>query len=386
VPDAPLRRADQFYSQGNLEEAQALYEETLRSDPSSRHALRGLALTLNSLGEKRYRAGDLNGAADYLEEAIEHWPREATFHLNLGLVHFHRGELYGARREAEKALEIREGHPQAHELLGDISYQEGYLSRALPEWEAAMESGGAHSSRLGAKIEKARRELEAESSFGREVSVHFTLQYDDSVPDDLADAVLEELEEAYDMLGDELGSYPEGDIPVILYPRIVYTEITMNPLWVAGSFDGKIRLPLSGLRSPGEVARIRPILTHELSHAFIRGMAPRGLPPWFQEGLAEHFEGYSTEQAVAHFGRYGRAAPRTLRGIDDGLRGRAGPVEASYLASLVAVRILIEEEGFWSVRRILEAVGSGTPFRTALEEEARRTLAELEADLAAALR
>jgi len=217
------------------------------------------------------------------------------------------------------------------------------------------------------------------------VSVHFTLQYDDTVPDGIATAVLEEMEKAYDVIGAELGNYPEGDIPVILYSKVLFTEITRNPLWVAGSFDGKIRVPVRGLASGRDVYRLRPILTHELAHAFIQQMAPRGLPLWFQEGLAKHFENLPSEHALAYLEKHAGSFPRSLDGLNEGLRGRAGPVQASYLASLLALRALIDEEGFWSVRTILESVGRGVPFATAFVEETRLSLAEFQEDWAASL-
>ena len=380
-----LQRGAELYGEGRFEEALPLFEEALDENPSSASAIRHLAATLNTLGQRRYGAGDLEGAVEYLEKAVELLPAEPALHLLLGAIYFRQGELYDARRAADEVLSLQEGNPQAHELLGDISYQEGYLTRAVPEWEAALEGAGPHASRLKAKIERAEKESFAESSFGREVSVHFTLQYDDAVPDGIATAVLEEMEKAYDVIGAELGNYPEGDIPVILYSKVLFTEITGNPLWVAGSFDGKIRVPVRGLTSGRDVTRLRPILIHELTHAFIRQMAPRGLPLWFQEGLAKHFENFPTEHAYSFLERHSGSFPRSLAGLNEGLRGLAGPVEASYLASLLALRTLIEEEGFWSVRTILESVGRGIPFTAAFAEETRLSLEEFQEHWASSL-
>jgi hypothetical protein len=107
-------------------------------------------------------------------------------------------------------------------------------------------------------------------------------------------------------------------------------------------------------------------------------MAPRGVPLWFQEGLAKHFEGSSGEHARRYLEAHAGSFPPSLAGLNEGLRGRAGPVEASYLASLMALRTLIDAEGFWSVRRILESVGRGVPFASAFAEETRTTLPEFE--------
>ena len=33
------------------------------------------------------------------------------------------------------------------------------------------------------------------------------------------------------------------------------------------------------------------VLVHELTHAMIASLAPRGIPAWLHEGLAQYFEG-----------------------------------------------------------------------------------------------
>ena len=101
--------------------------------------------------------------------------------------------------------------------------------------------------------------------------------------------------------------------------------------------------------------------------------------------MAKHFEGLPTDHVRDGLERYSGTFPRSLSGLNQGLRGQAGPVEASYLAALLAVRTLIDDEGFWTVRRILESVGRGAPFPASFEEEARMSLGEFEEDWVSAL-
>jgi tetratricopeptide (TPR) repeat protein len=385
VPEAPaktpaaLNQAGlELFRTGRLEEAAALFEEALEEDPGSEDILRNLSGTLASLGRNSFQSGGLDTARDYLERAIELWPHEAAYHLILGAVYFRLGELYAARRAVDGALDRDENNPQARELLGDIDYQEGFLSRAVPEWEAALENAGPHASRLQQKIARAKKEMDAESEFEREVSLHFTMQYDGPISDQLAQSILKRMEEAYDLIGDEMGHYPAGDIPVILYSRILFNEITRSPLWAAGAFDGKIRVPVGGLSSGADSSRLNSILAHELAHAFIRSMAPTGLPLWFQEGLAEHFEGMPTEVARHFLQEIGIPPPTTFADLDRGLRGQGASVEASYLAALLAVRLFIDEEGFWTLRQVIETVGEGASFVEALRQETGMDPGELE--------
>jgi hypothetical protein len=94
--------------------------------------------------------------------------------------------------------------------------------------------------------------------------------------------------------------------------------------------------------------------------------------------LAKHFEGFPTDGAEAHLERHGGSFPRTLQGLNGSLRGRGGSVEASYLAALLAVRLIIDEEGFWTVRRVLESVGNGVPFEEAFRVETRLEIPEFQ--------
>ncbi len=372
------RRGVELFRAGNLEEARRSFEEALDREPGFEEATRNLAHTLASLGNLGFQSGDLESAEEMLSEAIGLWGEEADFHVLLAAVYFRRGELYAARRSAEDALNLDEANSRALELVGDLDYQEGYLNRAVSRWEDALEVKGSHPSRLQSKIDRARRELDAEGGFEREVSVHFSLQHDGPVSRQLTAAVLDELERLYDEIGRELGTYPRGDIPVIIYSKVLFTEITRSPLWVAGTFDGKIRIPTGGLASEADIGRLRPVLAHELVHAFLRSMASRGLPLWFEEGLAKHFEGMPTPAVVEYLDRRELPLPSSLDQINLWLRGGGPSVETAYLSALLAVRAIIDDEGFWTVRRIVEAAGRGTPFEEALFQEARLEPWELE--------
>jgi hypothetical protein len=318
-----------------------------------------------------FQKGEWREAREYLEKAIEAGPEEPEFHILLGRILFREGDLPAARWESEAALGLDPDHPRALELSGDILYQEGYLTRAIPLWERALKKAGNQAALLRRKTEKAQKELEAETGFGREVSVHFTLQFDGPVPGKVRHTVLRFLEDAYDRIGEELGHYPQNDIPVILYSRIQFKEITSSPSWAAGTFDGKIRVPTAGLTHHQDFEQLRSVLAHELAHAFLRSIAPQGLPLWFEEGLAKHFEGIPTEAAQAWLGRHAGRRFSTLEELNRALQGRGGSVRAAYLASLLAVRLLIEREGLWTARRVVEEVGSGRPFPQAFQGEVR---------------
>lgn len=364
-----------LFNAGRYEEALRYYEEEARRSPLSPSLRHNLAHARAAYGQVLFLRGNFEGATRLVDDAIEMLPREHAFHLLKARISFDAGHLYEAMHHAEKAVNPQSRNPLAHEIIGDIFYQRGELNNAVASWKKASADGN---SRAADKIGRADRERNAEGAFGRDVSVHFTLQYDGPVSKNVVRSVLGEMETLYDRIGDFVGSYPAGDIPVILYSRVLYREVTHSPLWAAGSFDGKIRVPVAGLHDEGDVRRIRPILAHELSHAFFRAVAPRGLPLWFEEGLAGHLEdlyGRGLDRSPGP----GRAPfPGSFATLDGNLRGTGKGVRTAYRAALRSVRHIIEYRGDWSIRRILEKVGSGVPFAEALEGETGLPLQRLE--------
>lgn len=93
----------------------------------------------------------------------------------------------------------------------------------------------------------------------------------------MARRAVELLESAYWRVGTALYTFPDRVITVVLYSALQFRDITRSPSWAAAAYDGRIRIPMRGAldHSPGELERV---LTHELTHAIIRAIAPRAVP------------------------------------------------------------------------------------------------------------
>lgn len=366
-----------LFRAGRYGEAAARFAEALALDPGSDAIRRNLAVALASAAQEDLQAGRLDDARERLERAAGLAPDEEHVQLLLAVVFFRRGDLYQARQRVARALEIAPALAEARELSGDLFYQEGALDRARREWEAALPAAGPHADAVRAKLDRLGREAPAESGFGRDVSPHFTVQYDGPVPREVARTALRLLEAAHDRLWREFGRPPQHDIPVILYSRELFSDVVRGPAWAAGTYDGKIRVPVGGLSGAGDAERLGPILAHELTHAFVRAIVAGPLPLWFEEGLAMHCQGLTGEEAAAVLRRRGAAFP-DLAAVSAALRG--GPdVGAAYAAAALAVAEMVRLNGFWLPRRTLEGVAAGVPFAEAFRREAGIELAELEA-------
>jgi hypothetical protein len=71
---------------------------------------------------------------------------------------------------------------------------------------------------------------------------------------------------------------------LVLYRSSEYQGMGPRPEWVGAIFDGKLRIPV-GMMQYREL--YRPVLFHELTHAFIRAMTRSHVPFWVNEGIAQ---------------------------------------------------------------------------------------------------
>ena len=211
-----------------------------------------------------------------------------------------------------------------------------------------------------------------------ESSRYFTILYEREVPRELVQGFFKFLDQAFDTLHDRLGEYPKDGITVILYARSSFKSVTLAPEWSGGLYDGKIRMPVGGLKTVEEAVGLLELLVHEMTHAFIYRMAPAGLPLWFNEGLATAIQGWDPGKIRTYFSEHPPDALVSFDDVDRALRGRGGDVTAAYAAACLAIGDIVEMRGFGAVRRIIAGVGAGGTFAEVFRDEARVEVSEFE--------
>jgi Tfp pilus assembly protein PilF len=371
-----LKRGFEQLQGRQFEEAAGSFAEALKLEPASAPARKGLASARAAEALVHLRAGRVRQSRESLEQAVAAAPENPDYHALLAAALFREGEMRGARREVDEALELAPAAAAARELSGDLYDREGQLNRAVGEWEAAAQAGRLPG--LTEKIARGRREMAAEEGMGREAGRFFVILYERDVPRAVIDGMVPLLDDAFNTLHDRLGEYPRDEIKVILYSRLAYREITQAPEWTGGVYDGKIRVPVGGLTTVEEAAALKGILVHEMTHAFLFRMAPRGLPRWFNEGLATTFQGWEPASLRAFFATHPPEGIATLEDVDRTLLGRNGDVMKGYAAARLAIADLEEARGFGAIRRIIDGVGSGRPFEEVFRDEARMALPEFQ--------
>lgn len=117
-----------------------------------------------------------------------------------------------------------------------------------------------------------------------ESSKHFRLEFEGHPSRNDVLEALSVLEVAYDSICHLFDFHPENKMHLVLYQSSTYQGIGPRPDWVGAVFDGKLRVPANVMQYR-EV--YRPMLFHELTHAFVRSMTRAKVPLWLNEGIAQ---------------------------------------------------------------------------------------------------
>ncbi len=133
-------------------------------------------------------------------------------------------------------------------------------------------------------VEKSNLLEQEMAQLGVEKSMHFRLEFDGGPSKKDVMEALAVLEVAYDSISNLFDFMPENKMCLVLYQDKEYQGVGPRPDWVAAVFDGKLRVPVN-LMAYREV--YRPVLFHELTHAFVRSMTQAKVPLWMNEGIAQ---------------------------------------------------------------------------------------------------
>lgn len=332
--------------------------------PASAQGIPGTrAYAARRAGWDAIRDGRNQEAAEAFALAIDAEPRDPSLHLGAGLAAYLLGKPTVAQQSLAHALSMAPGFTQASLLLGDILYREGDINEAIRVYEAAQKHEPANAT-LKERLEKLRGEAELHNGFYQSQGAHFTVLFEGPADEQLASRSLEILEAAYWRVGTALSTYPERVIPVVLYTQEQFRDITRSPQWAAGSYDGRIRIPVRG--ALGNEHELERVLTHEFVHALVQSVAPKGVPVWLNEGLAVMFEpegeSWSDSQLSSSDARL------TLDQLAKGFGGLStADARLAYAQSAAVVRALLDQGGPPVVVSILQDLARGDTFAAALE-------------------
>ena len=140
---------------------------------------------------------------------------------------------------------------------------------------------------------KSKALLNEMSELGIARSMHFRVEFEGRPNRNDVLEALSVLEVAYDSLCRLFEFYPENKMHVVLFQSSAYQGMGPRPEWVGAIFDGKLRIPV-GMMQYREI--YRPVIFHELTHAFVRAMTRAKVPLWLNEGIAQLVDGSRSEK------------------------------------------------------------------------------------------
>ena len=317
---------------------------------------------LNDAGWKALRDGYQDRAAALFAEALTLSPNDPVLLTGAGAAAHAQGRQKDAMANLQKALEVKPGLTAASLLLGQIAFDEGDVDVAIRTYETALKYAPPHADQITRTLEAWRKETKTHESFDERRFERFRVLFEGHAEQSLAMRATDVFNSAFFRIADKLGEYPANTIVAVLYTEQQFRDITRAPAWSGGQYDGRIRIPVAGASQQPEL--FEQVLTHELTHAIVAGIAPRGVPAWLNEGLAQHFDGTDANAAEQRMKALARSIP--LNRLESGFgRFNAATAQVAYDESLLAVNVMAERPAFgWM--RLLHRLADGESFEDAI--------------------
>jgi tetratricopeptide (TPR) repeat protein len=294
---------------------------------------------LNDAAWKMFNTGDHDGAATLFAQALVLRPGDPVLLLGAGATAQRQGRSADAMARLHRALDANPRFTPASLLLGEIAYHEGDVALAIRTYEHALLHAPGDDT-LTARLAQWRADAATVSHASR---VAFTVTLEGQVDAAVAERAADHLEDSLPRVEYTLGAAPSGALVIVLDADDPVADTLRAPEWSEAAYSGRIRVPAEGaLRTPVLFERL---LVHEVTHAMVSALAPRGVPAWLHEGLAQHFAGDDREAAGRRVAAAGRIIPlqqleATFAAFDP------ADAQLAYDQSLIAAQALLQQRDF----------------------------------------
>lgn len=317
---------------------------------------------LNEAAWKALQSGNGARAAALFAEALAVRPNEPVLHLGAGAAAFAQHKHRDAMARLKRALELDPHLTPASRLLGQIAYQQGEIDLAIRTYEKALQYAPGDQ-QLANELSAWKQDSAVHQSFEERRYDRFRVMFEGRAEESLAAQATTMLNAAFWKIADKLGEYPSDTVVTILYTEKQFRDITRAPEWSGGQYDGRIRIPVGGAAQKPEL--FERVLTHELTHAIVAGIAPQGVPAWMHEGLAQYFDGTDPQSARRRVRASGRSIP--LKSLERSFAHlNAADAQLAYDQSLLAVAMIFDRPAFgWT--RLLHELSNGQSLERVLE-------------------
>jgi tetratricopeptide (TPR) repeat protein len=349
-------------------------EKVIRDGKVDTDALASLAQAANPelattgyflAGKQESDRGNFPQAKRYYESALHYQPDNSVLLIYYSATLMRTGHAAEALPYAQHAANIAPDSPDAMAMLGFVQFATDHTPDAIRSWKKSLALRP--DATVSQYLSRAEREASAEADFSQRESSHFNLHFEGKdTSETFRRDLLATLDSEYDELVRDLGYAPRNNIAVTLYTQQAFFDVTRAPTWSGAINDGKLRIPISGVRSvTPELARV---LKHELTHSFVSQMSGNRCPTWMNEGIAQIEEGKSSAangRQLAHLFAAGSEIPFNM--LEGSFISFSAPeANVAYAESLAATEYIRDNYGMIEIVRILELQSHGSSTEAAL--------------------
>jgi len=367
-----------------LENAESLRPQVLRDGHVDEAALAAIARegSANKAGAAYYIAArneyDHARYADgipYAQRAVLLVPAEPGVHMLAAALMLNSNDARGAVEESERAAQLNPNSAEAFRILGYACYADRQYARAAEAWEASLKLR--NDGTVADALARLRRENTVESTFAETTDGRFDIRSEQGrLSPELRDQMFTVLERAFSDIARDLNVAPSGHITVTLYTQQQFRDVTHAPTWSGAVNDGTLRIPIGDVQSV--TPQLEAALRHELTHWFVRAIAPR-CPVWLNEGIAQLEEPRRTTSFSPELETQLRSAPEPFANLEGSFMSRGDDAaRVAYMQSLIATEHLRDKYGWEGLRAILARSANGEGSESALRAVSGEGYAELE--------
>ena len=366
---ALTEEAIHLYAAGQFPRACEKFGLAAADDPASVARRQDVVRCFEGWGWHELREGRPDEAVVLFTKGLTETPDDPALLKGLGVAAVHAGRPDEAFAPLERAALV-EYDPEVRLLLAHLHDRRDDPAQAVVNLRAVLDHEPTNEA-ARRMLDKVEREWRAEAGFRREVTPRFVVKYRDTLDAVARREIVAHLEAAAARVSLTLAYAPQQRTTVVLYEHHEFRSVTRVHAWATGLFDGKIRLPVGGVRpSAHELERLAG---HEYAHAAIHELTRGRAPRWLHEGLAQVLEGAASDPILRAPAGLTLAGVEALAGDADPLRARAG-----YEIALWIVRDLLDRGGVEPLRELLARLGAGETMAEAMPRVYGLRLTELE--------
>jgi hypothetical protein len=328
---------------------------------------RAVAEEMGRIGSELLGEGAPGPALELLGEAYGLDEGNGRVLAELTLACLRAEDLDAARFYLERAGGGAEGAPpEVYRELGEEYVRLQRLEEAALAWGEAARLSGQDPATL-ARLARVRDELAVSRGQRTFSTGHFELFADPDISEASLRGAADSLESAYAAMTAVLRTALTRPQIVVLYSGRAYFSLVSVPDWVAGVFDGKIRV---SMEAGGDDSASSAVLSHELAHAILRDAAGDRAPGWLHEGYAQWSSGRRLPLRELPAAVPGGGSP-SAAALEASLRGPLNrrTARSIYAQTLSLVEHLVETRGEGALACVVARLGAGASIDEALREE-----------------